>query len=213
MSYILDALKKSEQERGQGTIPGVQTVHSSSLKYHQEKRTVWPWFLVALITINLIAILYFIQSKNTEEPITRAQSETISETTALIDNQAKTTAAVSTKNTPVTDSASFSSQPLPVQKEAKAIETQPIEYVEPIVETVDLFDLPLNVRQHVPEMKFSAHVYSSNPLQRSLVINGRFMEEGSQVNNGLILSEITSDGAIFNFQGYRFSTSILSSWN
>ena len=37
MSYILDALKKSEQERGHGSIPGVQTVHSSSINYHHEK--------------------------------------------------------------------------------------------------------------------------------------------------------------------------------
>jgi hypothetical protein len=39
------------------------------------------------------------------------------------------------------------------------------------------------------------------------------MEEGSQVTNELILTEITSDGAVFDFQGYRFSTNVLSGWN
>ena len=53
MSYILDALKKSEQDRGKGAVPGVQTVHSSSLNYHQEKRSVWPWFLAVLVAINV----------------------------------------------------------------------------------------------------------------------------------------------------------------
>jgi hypothetical protein len=39
------------------------------------------------------------------------------------------------------------------------------------------------------------------------------MEEGDLVTNDLILSEITSDGAIFDFQGYRFSANVLSGWD
>lgn len=80
-------------------------------------------------------------------------------------------------------------------------------------EPVDFYDLPLNIRQHIPELNFSAHVYSSNARQRSLVINGRFMEEGEQVNNDVTLVEITKDGAIFDYRGQRFRTSVLSGWN
>ena len=53
MSYILDALKKSEQERGHGGIPGVQTVHSSALSY-SSKKTYWPYILIAAVTLNLL---------------------------------------------------------------------------------------------------------------------------------------------------------------
>ena len=74
-------------------------------------------------------------------------------------------------------------------------------------------ELPFEVLQHIPSMEFSAHVYSSNPLQRSLVINGRFMEEGDHLASDLYLSEITADGAIFDFQGQRFHQRIVSSWN
>ena len=77
MSYILDALKKSEQDRGNGTVPGVQTVHSSSLNYHQEKNPVWPWFLVVLVAINLAAVIYFIQSKDSKEPTAAMQPKAI----------------------------------------------------------------------------------------------------------------------------------------
>jgi len=207
MSYILDALKKSEQDRGKGAVPGVQTVHSSSLNYHQEKKPVWPWFLVALIAINLVAVIYFIQTKDNKEPMAAIQPETITETPAQ------------KKQSVTTPTATASIPPTAVvaaQKETPAFENQIIqqtETIEPIFETVDLYDLPLNVRQHIPALEFSAHVYSTNPLQRSLVINGQFMEEGSQVNNELVLTEITSDGAVFDFQGYRFSTSVLSGWN
>jgi general secretion pathway protein B len=212
MSYILDALKKSEQDRGHGSIPGVQTVHSSSLNYHQEKRPVWPWFLAALIVINLVAVIYFIQSKNTKEPIVNARTDVVNESPTNIVIKAEPF----TKTKPMTQNSVPNVITTPAQNETTVFETQAIqqtEPIEPVFETVDLYDLPLNVRQHIPEMNFSAHVYSSNPLQRSLVINGRFMEEGSQINSELTLSEITSDGAVFNFQGYRFSTSVLSGWN
>ena len=60
MSYILDALKKSEQQRGQGAIPNVQTVHSSSLNYRDEKKTYWPYILITAVILNLTAVVYFI---------------------------------------------------------------------------------------------------------------------------------------------------------
>ena len=68
MSYILDALKKSEQERGRGDIPGVQTVHSSSLNYHGQKKTYWPYFLIVAVLLNLAAIIYFIVNKEQAAP-------------------------------------------------------------------------------------------------------------------------------------------------
>ncbi len=209
MSYILDALKKSEQDRGSGAIPSVQTVHSSSLNYHQEKTPVWPWLLAAIVAINLIAVIYFIQPKDSKEPVAAIHPEIIIET-PVQEKQVVTPPSIPTTvaSTPVAVIAAPKAAPAP---EAQAIIQT--ETIEPIFETVDLYDLPLNVRQYIPELEFSAHVYSTNPLQRSLVINGQFMEEGSRINNELVLTEITSDGAVFDFQGYRFSTSVLSGWN
>ena len=74
-------------------------------------------------------------------------------------------------------------------------------------------DLPIDVLQQIPALEFSAHVYSTNPQQRSIVINGRFMEEGDHVASDLYLSEITADGAIFDFQGRRFHQRVVSTWN
>lgn len=211
MSYILDALKKSEQDRGKGAVPGVQTVHSSSLNYHQGKSPVWPWFLAALVAINLVAVIYFIQSKDSIESVAEIQPTTIIETPVQKKPVITTTAAPPAIVTPAPSAAV-----VPILKETPVFKTQAVqqtETIEPVFETVDLYDLPLSVRQHIPALEFSAHVYSTNPLQRSLVINGRFMEEGAQINNELVLTEITSDGAVFDFQGYRFSTSVLSGWN
>ena len=77
---------------------------------------------------------------------------------------------------------------------------------------IEVDELPPDVGSHVPRMEFSAHVYSSNPKQRSVIINGMFLEEGELLSSDLKLSEITPDGVIFEFKGYRFHRSVLAGW-
>jgi general secretion pathway protein B len=50
MSYILEALKKSEQERERerGALPGIKSVHTPS-SLPNENRRLWPFLLVAVI--------------------------------------------------------------------------------------------------------------------------------------------------------------------
>jgi general secretion pathway protein B len=218
MSYILEALKKSEQERGHGSVPGVQTIHSSSLNYHHDKKSIWPLLLIALVFVNITVLVYFVLTK--EQPLTVAVSQKQTSNDIVIEPaqtlsnlntpQEETARTVAPKNVEqITAPPQTASYP---DDEIVNPSTQTIAQIKQSVETVDLHDIPLNIRQHIPAMEFSAHVYSTNASQRSLVINGHFMEEGDSVANDLILSEITSDGAIFNFQGYRFSTSVLSGW-
>ena len=68
MSYILDALKKSEQERGHGSAPSVQTLHTLGISYHASKTHLWPYLLLAAIVINLGALMYFIVADDRAEP-------------------------------------------------------------------------------------------------------------------------------------------------
>ena len=77
---------------------------------------------------------------------------------------------------------------------------------------IEVDELPPDVGSHVPRMEFSAHVYSGNPKQRSVIINGMFLEEGELLSSDLKLSEITPDGVIFEFRGYRFHRSVLAGW-
>lgn len=212
MSYILDALKKSEQDRGNGSIPNVQTIHSSALNYHQEKRALWPWVLIAVLVINVFILIYFLK------PDTNTQNILPSHNTATINNETthQNLPAVNTAPTPepvVTEPPATSpvvlEQKTPEQNNNDSIEITTTETTKPLV-TID--ELPSNIRQQIPNMIFSAHVYSSAPLQRSMVINNHFMEEGDAVGYDLVLVEITSNGAIFNFRGHLFSASVLSGW-
>jgi general secretion pathway protein B len=68
------------------------------------------------------------------------------------------------------------------------------------------------VRQRLPAIIISAHVYSKNPRQRSIVVNNDFMEEGEYFLDGIILDEITPDGAIFLYRDMKFHMGVVSGW-
>jgi general secretion pathway protein B len=242
MSYILDALKKSEQQRGQGTIPDVQTVHSSSLNYRDEKKTYWPYLLIAAVILNLIAIVYFITDKGNI-----SENNTLSAQNTVINNKAEKTIAVNNVqtappsvaaekqiiNTTGTNAKIEPEKPktvVPATAEAVKKKTNLTNNSEVLAprssrntrvkkptvqaqkEIIDFYDLSDSIQQQLPAIVVSAHIYSSNPLQRSIVINNNFMEEGEYVIDNLILYEITADGAIFDYEDTRFHYSVVSGW-
>jgi general secretion pathway protein B len=251
MSYILDALKKSEQQRGRGAIPNVQTVHSSSLNYRDEKRAYWPYILITAVILNLIAIVYFIFDK---DDISDNSTLSIQHTT--IDNNAKKTIAMENSQTLASEQSVLSEKPIMYKKqsgntistgtEIKPAEIQPgttkatlpiavtaikntgsisiitpdssskasvnKQPVQPQKDIISFYDLPTSIQQQLPAIIVTAHIYSSNPIQRSMVINNNFMEEGEYVIDDLILHEITADGAVFDYAETRFHYSVVSGW-
>ena len=62
-------------------------------------------------------------------------------------------------------------------------------------------------------MEFTIHVYSENPAQRLLIINGIDRDEGEGISNTLKLVEITPGGAIFSSQNYFFEIGVLQDWS
>ncbi len=77
---------------------------------------------------------------------------------------------------------------------------------------ISYHDLQDSIKAQLPAIIISAHVYSSNPAQRSIVINNNFLEEGEYIIDDLVLHEVTPEGAILNYQGILFSYGAVSSW-
>jgi general secretion pathway protein B len=223
MSYILEALKKSEQSRGHGTAPGIQTVHSSSLNYRPTARSIWPWILIAAVLLNLVVLLYFVFQKNNAAPIpSPAPVEQAKNTPATnIDHPAQQPASSVTQRAPQP-----AAQPVPKPASApdpkfratkadaavaKNTQAHNLEATE-IYHAVDINQLPEDIRNQIPPMIFTAHVYSSDPKQRSVVINGHYMEEGESLDDDFVLKQITSTGVIMDFRGHLFRTNVISGW-
>ncbi|MEO8671792.1 MAG: general secretion pathway protein GspB [Tahibacter sp.] len=66
------------------------------------------------------------------------------------------------------------------------------------------WELPLNVRKDLPVLKLTMHVYSSEPAQRFVVLNGNRQVEGDDLGAEVKLSEIRADGVVLEFHGQRF---------
>ena len=53
MSYILDALKKAEQQREFGEVPGIDSLHDQPAQRAPRR---WPWVLVAVLLLNALVV-------------------------------------------------------------------------------------------------------------------------------------------------------------
>jgi len=73
---------------------------------------------------------------------------------------------------------------------------------------IPLAELPVTIRQEIPAMTIQLHSYSSNPMNSLVSINSRMMKEGESLMPGLRLEQITPDGVIFSYKGYRFQHGI-----
>lgn len=213
MSYILDALKKSEQERGRGSAPSVQTLHTIGPDSTTSRTHYWPHVLLFAVFVNLGALLYFIiTDTRVDQPSASPMALVPTEPTA-VDTESLVLA-------PVDEDVIYKQVTMPavaqtaVRPRPQIIQTTaPAAYTPAEAPLLQRDELPESIQQHIPIMEFSAHVYSSNPMHRSIVINGRYMEEGDQFASDLTLSEITPKGAIFDFQGKLFHQNVVSAWN
>ncbi|RJX31175.1 MAG: hypothetical protein C4531_08250 [Desulfurivibrio sp.] len=71
MSYILDALKKSDKQRQQTRVPDLNTVQLE-LAPPKRKKASWPIPLAAIVLVNMIFILFFVMLRN--QPATEKQT-------------------------------------------------------------------------------------------------------------------------------------------
>lgn len=65
-------------------------------------------------------------------------------------------------------------------------------------------ELPLNIQNDLPDIRFSVHLYSPQAHARLVKIDGWIRREGDALTPELMLDEIISTGAIFTFRGHRF---------
>jgi hypothetical protein len=60
----------------------------------------------------------------------------------------------------------------------------------------------------LPQLRVSAHYYRPEPQSRFIRINDQALREGQVGPSGLKLEQITPDGAVCRYQGYRFRIGI-----
>jgi hypothetical protein len=206
MSFILDALKKSEHKRRAQAGQEPQTFFGPSTPTSSVSRR-WILVLVVLL-LGILLLLAVLVLQRSPDPHVAPER--------LLARDAET--AVSPAQLP---SVVPSVVPRPVvqgQPEGEgfpesALEqhTEPAPAVSssPVVETEDqvysISELPPEVRRGLPALQMALHAYNAADAAASLVqINGRLVREGAQIAENLSVDEITSDGAILRSGRYRF---------
>ena len=228
MSYILDALKKSDQERKRGDVPGLQTVH---IPMATAQAT--PWVLYAFVVFLLLALALafvigmMVVGKKTEvisseqfssatqgssEPllVEIAESRSSDQKKPTQTEYRETQLAVRMeKNTEQSRNQKKSEKSI-IDRQTREKSTVSVQELSGVLY---LHELPDYQQQSIPEMKFAGHVYSSTPTSRSVIINDSAMSEGDNLMQGLKVELITSNGVVFRFQDTLFKMDILQDWS
>jgi len=66
-------------------------------------------------------------------------------------------------------------------------------------------ELSPELRAQLPQVNVSGSTYSSNPKLRTLIANGKVIQEGGEIAPGLQVETIGQRSAVLNFQGTRYS--------
>ena len=200
MSFILDALKKSETERQEQTGAEFSNVPSSSGESQSFK---WLWILALLLLVNVI-VLFGILLREDEAPDTPAPVEqTPVEQSQPASSSFEDRVAEARQNQPAPDTKT--AEPSPSQPASTApVEAPPQTVAQsgPRLMTID--ELRLNGTLQLPELHVDIHVYADDPAERFVFINMKKHRENSQLDEGPVVAEITTDGVILKHQGSTF---------
>src|SRR5450830_1551368 len=206
MSYILEALKKSQAERQLGELP---SIHAPQLPLHHahgvaDNRHLPVWLALGAAVLAVLAALLWWRPWQQPAPAAVLAPVPVPVPAPVVVAPAPVPAPLAPAQAP----APVKAAPMPVPEpkpqpaakaEAAAPASAPSEDVIP-----GLRDLPEPIRQQIPPIVLGGYIYSKNPEDRLLLIDKVLRHEGEELAPGLVLEKLQPKAAIFNFKGYRY---------
>jgi general secretion pathway protein B len=226
MSFILDALKKSENERQRQSGPALFEVKVPAPK---ARWPAWAFALAALLAVNIGVVCWLMlrqPSPGQAHAAPLAQTQTAAPTAAPVQAAVPPAAAAvpvvqppvlaaeippSVAPAPVGDTATEELNPDDYEP---ATEPPAIATTEPTAEarvtrgTIEglptyeqIASTPGN---GLPELRLDLHVYAAKPQERFIFLNMHRLREGDALPEGVRVDSITADGAVLSFRGSKF---------
>jgi general secretion pathway protein B len=226
MSYILDALRKSDQLRQRSTQP--ITLLTQSTPGTSSKPAVPIYVLIALVLLAVGMAIGWLRPWHTpptvppvaggvppisssqvaSAPLTGAQDAPmvastvppVKSSTVLPAPPAGTAPSLAAPKLPAPTIIAPDPTKTPLQEAPGAS-----EHVDAAAESkaIAMSELPANVQQELPAMTISMHGYSSLPRERIVMINDKLLKEGDSIAPGVRLEQITADGVVLGYKGMR----------
>ena len=225
MSYILDALRKSEQQRQHAAAPTLLSAQAMQEAPKQKDSAYRAGVAAALVCAGILIGWWRpwqAEPPPTPQPLTQQPFAA----------QPQAAAAEAPDALPASPGAGPKLDTAPPLPAASRVQTQPAMPLQPgaqhaVVEpgsppvtaaspaparpeneVLTQGELPEAVRQALPGITIAFHQYSNSPEERRVMINNIVLRQGEMIAPDLKLELITAEGVVLGFQGYRFKRGV-----
>ena len=207
MSFILDALRKSETERQKSQVPGIG---DAPLVVHQKHVPRWTVGLIAGLSVCLVVLGWFwLRDTGTDQDAASVAASSTQTIDGAVTSSTETNTNAATLSTPPASPAAAitpESGPIGEVRDLSAEALQAPGAASPA--TPEIFAAPMfTLAQYrasggaLPELNLELHVYSPTAAERFVFINSSKYVEGQTLAEGPRLGAITQDGAVLIHQG------------
>ena len=214
MSFILDALRKSETERQRQSAPGLV---DAGFRPPVRRRGIWLPVLVVVLVANLVLMGVFWLRREARPAAESPAAPTIAVAPepgapAPVGGSLAAAAGVSTP----ADSEYEATADMPAVETPPVTETLPPPAASPaaagpapasrfVTDALPSADqLMADGAIPMASLHLDIHVFSTTPAERFVFINMRKYGEGAQLPEGPKIEEITRDGVVLSQAGQRF---------
>ena len=213
MSFILDALRKSETDRQQKGNAEFANVPTSS---ERPGTPAWLWVLGLLLAINLVVLagLWLRADSTTPQPVAVAvpaasagvaDASPANDFAARVENAKRNAPA---REEPLQEAPAnpVAAEPAPLPATLPAALPAPVRTAPPerAATLPTVHELRANGRLTIPDLHVDIHVFSEIPADRFVFINMTKHKEGSRLAEGPLIEEITADGVVMQHSGLTF---------
>lgn len=209
MSYLVDALRKAEHERHQGASSNVAALAGRLPQKNHAGPGITGWVVLLLVACNLLLFAYLFWPRADAGNSKSVQSTPFVATTVVGETRPSPQGSVPAAATGRPSSRSVASA-------APAPDTPPVAVES---RSVTSTASPANKGRSngtrrvaaesvdVPEVSIHGHLYSGNPAESFILVNGRIYHEGEHLPNGVTVVRIEREGALLSYRGRRFHVS------
>jgi len=226
MSYILEALRRSERERQRMALPSIHTSHAIQ---HEDVPHAPPgllkWMAIILVAGAAITAVILWSRGHPTPPADQVREPAMAKS-ATPAPRTTPSRAPEPLSSPLTEQSinpaartnttmpqrSVGSQQVEAPRQTTLVPQETTSAVPAKQEILAISQLSENLQNILPSINIAGHIYADVPASRMVMINGQITHEGDAISPGLTLEAITPDGIILMFQGIRFHMGVFQHW-
>jgi general secretion pathway protein B len=202
MSFILEALKKSERERQQGQPPDLFAVHGEAPAFQAppgRHPRVLLWAGLCTLIVDLGGGYLWFGGGTTVDK--KLESIAKNELAA----PAKPPAAATRPAAEPAVAPAPAEKPIVLPAAESAAEPEGHFARESAAPPASAAPTKgrITIRPELPTLRFSGHTYSEERSRRMIMVNNRILREGDWIDGKIRLEEITWEGVILDHQGVQ----------